>query len=1046
MSSEGGKLINSKDLKFVKKLFFRNWIIILGLPIVFFVLGYLYSYRLVDVYAAKTQILLNTSETYDYQNSISSGLGYYSMYADLTNQQRVLSSRDVLGKVIDKLDLQTSYFIEGRVKTTEQFDNVPFQVEMKIINAQLYQIPIYFKFLSANEFELNYEKGGSSVSLVGNFGKEIKQTDGDFIIKIEKKRTLSDELLNDLIEVNYYFTSFTRNQLINKYKAAIVVENIENTTILEVTLNDVLIKRALMFLDTLNGVYEDYTIESEYSINEKTIFYIDKQLDTISLELNELENEIDEYKKNKEILNLSKEEALYFEQYTQFESDIRMESIKIKSLQDLEEYILNLKKNEKMLPAAYYMLKEDDFLKKLIDELYNKQIRLISILSAVTEKNSRVEQLESSMIRLKADILELISNDKLALESRKTKLEGERDFYKDKIKDLPESQRDLLSIERERIVNEKMYNFLLEKKINTEITKLSIVPKFKVIEHPQSAGIVAPNKNQIKLMFVLAGIFVAFLVAFIRVQFFSKIENPMDLKDVTEMSILGSISLLVGHEKSDIVIDSALKSSISESFRGIRTNIEFMGNENKVKDGSKTLLITSLHPGEGKTFCSTNTSTFLERAHKKVIIIDFDMHKPKVHQRFNMTNEDGLSQYLSGKIEKEQLIKKIKGFDNLHIINAGPVPPSPSELVHSYIVENLIAELEKTFDYIIIDTPPIGLISDARVLMKYSDLNIFATSAKICTKRGIEFLETISREAEVKECTLLMNKEEIEIEHWSTVIKPKTSIWDVNFKEIWDYRDLLLLFVKRDIVTVYKQTILGPVWFFVQPLMTMLVYIFVFGNIAKISTDGLPQAAFYLAGIIIWNYFAECFNQTSDTFTQNSNIFGKVYFPRIIVPLSKVISALIKFLIQLMLFVIVLIYYLVSDEKVNPSFWVLLMPVLILMMAGIGLGSGLIFSSLTTKYRDLKFLIAFGVQLMMYATPVIYPMSSIGYSNGELLLRKLLFWNPFTHIIEAFKYMYLGRGEFSGIGLVYSAIFMLMVLMIGVLVFNKTEKKFMDTV
>lgn len=283
-------------------------------------------------------------------------------------------------------------------------------------------------------------------------------------------------------------------------------------------------------------------------------------------------------------------------------------------------------------------------------------------------------------------------------------------------------------------------------------------------------------------------------------------------------------------------------------------------------------------------------------------------------------------------------------------------------------------------------------------------------------------------------------------ESWSTVIKPKTSIWDINFKEIWDYRDLLFLFVKRDIVTVYKQTILGPVWFFVQPLMTMFVYIFVFGNIAQISTDGLPQALFYLSGIIIWNYFADCFNQTSDTFTQNANIFGKVYFPRVIVPLSKVLSALIKFFIQFILFIVVLIYFLIVGAEVTPSFLIVITPILLFLMAGIGLGTGLIFSSLTTKYRDLKFLIIFGVQLMMYATPVIYPISSFGFTNKGLFIREIMFWNPFSHILETFKFIFLGRGEFNIIGLIYSGFFTLTVLLLGILMFNKTEKKFMDTV
>lgn len=281
---------------------------------------------------------------------------------------------------------------------------------------------------------------------------------------------------------------------------------------------------------------------------------------------------------------------------------------------------------------------------------------------------------------------------------------------------------------------------------------------------------------------------------------------------------------------------------------------------------------------------------------------------------------------------------------------------------------------------------------------------------------------------------------------WSTIIKPNKSIWAVDFKELWDYRDLLFLFVRRDVVTVYKQTVLGPIWFFVQPIFTTVVYIFVFSSIAGLSTDGLPQTLFYLSGIIMWNYFADCFNTTADTFKQNAHIFGKVYFPRLIIPLSKVISGLIKLLIQLGLFLIFYFYYFSKTDAISPNSTLFFFPVLLLFMSGIGLGLGLIFSSLTAKYRDLKFLIAFAVQLMMYATPVIYPMSEISYTNSGLLIREAMFWNPFSHIIEGFRYSTMGQGDFSVYGLVYSLCFTLIILISGILIFNRTERNFMDTI
>lgn len=277
---------------------------------------------------------------------------------------------------------------------------------------------------------------------------------------------------------------------------------------------------------------------------------------------------------------------------------------------------------------------------------------------------------------------------------------------------------------------------------------------------------------------------------------------------------------------------------------------------------------------------------------------------------------------------------------------------------------------------------------------------------------------------------------------YTTIIKPKNKLFEVDFKEIWQYRDLLSMFVKRDIVTQYKQTVLGPTWYFIQPALTTVMYMVVFGGIAKISTDGLPQPLFYLAGIVLWQYFSDCLNKTSATFTTNQHIFGKVYFPRLIAPLATVTSNLLRMSIQFLLFVLVYIYYIVIGVSVAPNSYALLIPVLILMLAGLSLGFGIIISSMTTKYRDLTILFTFVVQLWMYATPVIYPMSTITNET----LRTLMALNPLTSIFEAFKFGTMGVGAFSWWQLGYSFGFMMMLLGIGVVVFNKVQRSFMDTV
>lgn len=277
---------------------------------------------------------------------------------------------------------------------------------------------------------------------------------------------------------------------------------------------------------------------------------------------------------------------------------------------------------------------------------------------------------------------------------------------------------------------------------------------------------------------------------------------------------------------------------------------------------------------------------------------------------------------------------------------------------------------------------------------------------------------------------------------WTTVIKPRGSLFQVDFKELWRYRDLWQMYVKRDIITQYKQTILGPLWFVIQPVLTTVMYMVVFGGIAKISTDGLPQPLFYLAGITLWNYFSENLNKTSNTFVTNSAIFGKVYFPRLVVPLATVTSNLVRMTIQLLLFIVVYVYYAFQHIAVHPNAYAFLFPVLLLMLAGLSLGFGILISSLTTKYRDLTILFTFFVQLWMYATPVIYPLSSI--TNAKL--RLIMSLNPLTAILEAFKYGVLGTGVFSWGLLAYSFVFTIVILGVGILVFNKVQRSFMDTV
>ena len=277
--------------------------------------------------------------------------------------------------------------------------------------------------------------------------------------------------------------------------------------------------------------------------------------------------------------------------------------------------------------------------------------------------------------------------------------------------------------------------------------------------------------------------------------------------------------------------------------------------------------------------------------------------------------------------------------------------------------------------------------------------------------------------------------------YWTRVIRPRKKLLDIDLKGLWRYRDLWYMYVRKNIVTQSKQTILGPLWFIIQPILTTVMYMVVFGGLAGISTDGIPQPLFYLSGILFWNYFSDSFNSSSNVFESNASVFGKVYFPRLVVPLAGLTSNLIKMSIQLMLFILVYAVYVITGLPFQVNATLLLFPFYVLLLAMHALSWGLIVSSVTSKYHDLKFLVSFGLQLFMYATPVIYPLSVAGDK-----FHRILELNPLTPIFEAFKYGCLGQGSFSWGGLLYSTCFMLVTLFLSVIVFNKVERNFMDTV
>jgi tyrosine-protein kinase Etk/Wzc len=752
-TKKNAKIIDFDDLRLFLKIFSKNWYIIASLALVSFVFSYFYTYKLTDIYSVKSQILLKSDDTYDYQNQLYSGLGFYQSYLDNSNQIRVITSNDIIEKVLSKLKVDISYFIEGRFKTTEVYEYIPFDISIRLLNESLYEKDIKFKILDEKHFQISYDKGEEKVVKKYAFDEKIEDT--DFFMTVTKNGMVNNLTIANLSENNYLIKVHNLNNLIYKIKNNLRVENIENTTILELSLEDEIPARAVTFLDTLSKEYIEYTSEAQLKINQNTIENIDKQLKEIVNILASIEDDLENYKSNKAILDLTREQDEYFRKLIEYDKEKRDVELRIQSLDALEKYILTVagKADQKLLPPSFYIEKDDGYLQTALSKLYSMQMSRNEILFGATESNRGIKELDQNIELLRKNILTYIDNSRSGLLDKIKDIQLQIGDYTDIIRKIPKTQRDLLTIQRKVDVNEKMYEFLLEKRSTTIIARAGILPETRVIEKAHSVGIVKPNKGQILNYFLIAGIILGLIITFIRSVFFAKIENIFELKRLTRLPIMGEIVLSQSEKGNYLAVDKDPNAPVTQSFRTIRTNLEYMASD---VGGSKTILITSLIPGEGKTFCSVNLAIILSKAGKRVLLIELDLHKPKIQKALNMSSDIGVSNILIGKTGVAEAILPT-GMENLFVILSGPTPPNASEIILSDHLKEMLAYGKANFDYVIVDTAPIGLITDALVIAKHVDISLFILNTRYAKKQSIDMLEEIVENNKFHNFCLVLN-------------------------------------------------------------------------------------------------------------------------------------------------------------------------------------------------------------------------------------------------------------------------------------------------
>ncbi len=708
-------------------------------------LGYYLSYKLPNIYQAKTEILLK-SEKYDYKEALYQGYVGYDAYAKQTNQERVLKSYDLISEVVGRMNMDVSYISVGRIRRTELYRGSPFQIKIVSLDESLYETPIGVAFKD-NGFEFTYMKSGVEKTVKFSYQEFQKSNDITFFIKSENSERLKD--LNFLKEAKYEFVVHRRENLVNKYRGVIGVEGLEYTSILTISLEDESEQRALDFLDTLNICYSKYSVRERIDVNSKTIEFIDRQLKDALDVINNVEFELEDYKAKESIFNLNKEESIYYEKLLVYDEETKKLELQLKTIGQLEDYI-NKSKEGSLLPPSFYVPAGDQYLTKTLEELYQMQTKKNASLYDLKDNNPMVKRTDKSFDLTRKDMLLYIENTKAAIRSKIAEINKTTRSYEDMLRSVPKAQRDILNIERRIGINEKLYNYLLEQRANVIIERATITPESEVIDRPRSVGAIRPNRDSIRNNYLLGGLAMVAGIIAIRFFFLDKYESPSDIKAVTEIPVIGGIPFV----KKMMPFNSKdyMDSDLAEGVRRIRTNLQFMG----ASMDKKIILVTSMFPSEGKTFTSVNLAFLNALTEKKVLLVDFDMHKPNVHRTLKIGNNEGLSNLLSGN-EKDYKALINQVHPNLDVITAGPVPPNASELVMMASVTDLIEEFRSAYDIIILDTPPLHLITDARILMSISEINLMILNVKNATKNNLADIEAFYEEGIAKNFAIVLN-------------------------------------------------------------------------------------------------------------------------------------------------------------------------------------------------------------------------------------------------------------------------------------------------
>lgn len=750
---KNASIVNIDDLKVIWRVVARNWYIPLLIIPIFYLLGYFYVYKLTDVYKASVE-LLKSNDTY-YKSNVITDNGFYGntgqSYVDNSNEIRIVKSYDLMKETVSKLKdrLQVSYYLVGRVRTTEQFSGMPFKVTVTAVSPDLYEQSIKITVLNYDQYRITYVTNGVQATKTGRFDEDF--VDVDFNIRVSREGNLTRNTINEVVKSGYQIVIHSEDNLVSTFQSSLTVENPDYTNVLVISIEDIIPERAVLILDTLSKVYINKSLKDRLDINERTIAYIDKQLEDISLSLKDVEDTMQNYKSKHAILDLDWEQQDFFTKLTAYDSEKNKLKLKIEALNDLEKYIIE-DKDPQFLPPSVFLVDGDQFLSNSVNELYKSQIALNNMYNSTKENNPSITDQKQNIKKLKQNMLVYINNSRNATYKIIENINAQIDNYVSNIRELPEKQRSLFGIQRKVNVNEGLYTFLLQNRASTKIARASIVSEIKVIDASRNQGVVKPDKKKIISTFVTIGLIISLGIIVIRFLFFTTIQTVEELKEKTFLPVISELPYAKTSTGSGFMVEEYPNSFIAEAFRTLRTNLNYATLNAK----QTTILITSNVPGEGKTFTTINLGAILASGGKKVIMLELDLHKPRIQKALEMNADIGVSTFMAGQHSLEEIIKPTS-LKNLYTILSGPIPPNPSELILSEKLRELFDYVKKEFDFVLIDTPPAGLLSDALYLMQYSTINLFVVNTKVATKRTLNVFHKAVKDNGIKNVYLVLN-------------------------------------------------------------------------------------------------------------------------------------------------------------------------------------------------------------------------------------------------------------------------------------------------